>query len=224
MKRSLASLTLLCAVCCMAVGSLAQQPPENRPEPREPRPGGEGRPRDEGRPREEGRPRDGESRPEGRPRDGEGIRPEARREAGRPGMPEGVTPEMIRLYMQQQRPSPQAMQVDAMRSYLDVFDRYSRLSRDPASSGIAAVVTAGEVLRARGADAGINYFTKVLPEVKNDAVQRAIRLQLIELYKMSGQQDKALEQLQQLMVSAPEGGMERPRPEGGDGGPRPRQN
>jgi hypothetical protein len=133
-------------------------------------------------------------------------------------MPEGVTPDMIRRYMELQRPSPQAQQVDAMRTYLDVFDRYSRLSRDPTSAGVAAVVSAGEVLRARGAETAIAYFNKVLPEVKNDAVQRAIRLQLIELYKMSGQQDKALEQLQELMVSAPGG-----RPAGPEIGTQPRQ-
>jgi hypothetical protein len=136
-------------------------------------------------------------------------------------MPEGMTPDLIRRYMELQRPSPQAQQVDAMRNYLDVFDRYSRLSRDPTSAGVAAVVSAGEVLRARGADTAIMYFTKVLPQVKNDAVQRAIRLQLIELYKMSGQQEKALEQLQELMVSAPQnvGNAPPERPQ-----PQPRQN
>jgi hypothetical protein len=114
-------------------------------------------------------------------------------------------------------------QVEAMRNYLDVFDRYSRLSRDPAAAGVAAVVTAGEMLRARGADPAITYFTKVLPEVKNESVQRAVRLQLVELYKMSGQQDKALEQLQILMTTAPAGGaMMGPTGGGGDGGGKPR--
>ena len=216
MKRSFFSLTLLCAVYCLGIQSLAQQPPERRPE-------GEGGPREEGRRREEGRPRD-----EGRPQEG---RPEGR------GQPEGrPSPEMQRateLRMlerrimearEQMRPAGGG-QVEAMRNYLDVFDRYTRLSRDPASAGVAAVVTAGEILRARGADSAITYFNKVLPEVKNESVQRAIRLQLVELYKMSGQQDKALEQLQQLMVAAPEGEMPRPRPEGGEGGrPRPAGN
>jgi hypothetical protein len=114
-------------------------------------------------------------------------------------------------------------QLDAMRNYLDVFDRYSRLSRDPAAAGVAAVVTAGEILRARGADTAIAYFNKVMPDVKNEAVQRAIRLQLIELYKMSGQQDKALEQLQSLMISAPAGGTMGPAAEGEGGRPRPQQ-
>jgi hypothetical protein len=111
-------------------------------------------------------------------------------------------------------------QLDAVRNYLDVFDRYSRLSRDPTAAGVAAVVTAGEILRQRGADTAIAYFIKVMPDVKNESVQRAIRLQLIELYKMSGQQDKALEHLQALMTQAPAGsGVGAGENEGG----RPRQ-
>jgi hypothetical protein len=117
---------------------------------------------------------------------------------------------MVRRFMEmraQMGPGGGGGQLEAMRNYLDVFDRYSRLSRDPTAAGVAAVVTAGEILRARGADPAIAYFNKVLPDVKNESVQRAIRLQLVELYKMSGQQDKALEQLQSLMTTAPSGGV-----------------
>ncbi len=119
---------------------------------------------------------------------------------GRPG-PNGMRPGDPAMG----RNNPGSGQLDAMRNYLDVFDRYSRVSRDPTTAGLAAVVTAGEMLRARGPDSAIQFFDKILPDVKNEAVQRAVRLQLVELYKMSGQQDKALEQLQQLMTSAPAG-------------------
>ena len=111
---------------------------------------------------------------------------------------------MIRRYMEA-RAMGGGAQLDAVRNYLDVFERYSRLSRDPTAAGVAAVVSAGEILRARGAETAIAYFNKVMPDVKNESVQRAIRLQLIELYKMSGQQDKALEHLQSLMTQAPAG-------------------
>jgi len=94
-------------------------------------------------------------------------------------------------------------QVERMRNWLDVVDRYVRMARNPVDAAIAAVITANDLLRPRGADVAIDYFTKLLPEVKNDAVQRAIRLQLIELYKAAGQQDKALEQLQSLITSVP---------------------
>jgi len=199
MKRWLALFSLACAICLLAIQLMAQPAPERRPEGREQRPnaaagdvthpepgregGGVGRPDGGGPPRP-----DGVGRPEGR------LRP-----------PEGVTPEMIRRYMEARGGG--GAQLDAVRNYLDVFDRYSRLSRDPTAAGVAAVVTSGEILRARGADTAIAYFIKVLPDVKNESVQRAIRLQLIELYKMSGQQDKALEHLQTLMVSAPAGGV-----------------
>jgi hypothetical protein len=104
-------------------------------------------------------------------------------------------------------------QFELMRGYLDLVDRFSRLSRDPATAGVAAVISAAEILKPRGADAAIDYFNKLLPEVKNEAVQRAIRIQLIELYKHSGQQDKALEQLDVLIKSVPAGaGSETPRP------------
>jgi len=214
MKNQLASLALLCAVCGLTMHSLAEQAPERRPEGREGRPNAA--------PGEATRPEAG--------RDAGGAGP--RFEGGAPGrpegvrvrLPEGVTPEMVRRYMADRNQlATSGGQLDAMRNYLDVFDRYSRLSRDPAAAGVAAVVTAGEILRARGADTAIAYFNKLMPDVKNDAVQRAIRLQLIELYKMSGQQDKALEQLTSLITSAPAGGTMTTAPEEGAGRARPQQ-
>ncbi len=104
------------------------------------------------------------------------------------------------------RPRPPEMaQVEMMRGYLDVVDRYTRMARDPSASGIAAVITASEVMKHKGAEAAIEFFNKMLPNVKNEPVQRAIRLQLIDLYKSSNQPDKAMEQLVMLMTSAPEG-------------------
>ena len=94
-------------------------------------------------------------------------------------------------------------QFDMMRGYIDLVDRFSRLSRDPSTAGVAAVISAADLLKPRGADAAIEYFNKMLPEVKNEAVQRAIRIQLVELYKNAGQQDKALEQLDVLIKGAP---------------------
>jgi thioredoxin-like negative regulator of GroEL len=91
-------------------------------------------------------------------------------------------------------------QIERMRNWLEVVDRYIRLARSPVDSGVAAVITANDLLRPRGTEAAIDYFSKMLPEVKNEAVQRAIRLQLIELYKASGQQEKALEQIRVLMT------------------------
>src|SRR5438552_13511088 len=85
-------------------------------------------------------------------------------------------------------------QIQMLRGYLDLVDSMSRLCKDPNAAGVAAVINASEVLKPRGADAAIDYFNKLLPDVKSPAVGRAIRIQLMDLYKNSGQHDKALEQ------------------------------
>jgi thioredoxin-like negative regulator of GroEL len=100
--------------------------------------------------------------------------------------------------------SPEAIQfIEAMRGYLEVIDRFSAIAQDPASSGVAAVLSAGEIFRNRSPEEAINFYTKLLPDTKNEAVQRAIRIQLAELYKNTNQQEKALEQLRTLITSAP---------------------
>jgi hypothetical protein len=94
-------------------------------------------------------------------------------------------------------------QFEIMRTYLDIVDHYAKVSSDPTTAGIAAVISAAEVLKPRGPDAAIEYFNKILPEVKNESVARAIREQLAELYKAAGQQDKSLDQLHTLITGAP---------------------
>jgi hypothetical protein len=129
-------------------------------------------------------------RPEGAFRPEGGVRGDGQ------GRPEGMPPGIVR------RPVG-FDQIDRMREWLEVVERYGRMARNPVDAGIAAVVTANDLLRARGPEAAIEYFTKMLAEVKNDAVQRAIRLQLVDLYKAAGQPEKALDQLQSLMTAAP---------------------
>lgn len=93
-------------------------------------------------------------------------------------------------------------QFDMMRGYIDVVDRFSRLSRDPSASGVAAVIAAADMLKQKGPETAIEYFTNILPAVKSETVQRAIRIQLAELYRNSGSHEKALEQLDVLIKSA----------------------
>jgi hypothetical protein len=145
-------------------------------------------PRPDGEPGGGGRPDGAALEGEGGPRGG-GF---GRGFGGAPGGPGGpMRPEMAKL--------------DQLRSYIDVVDRFARMTRDPAAAGVAAVVSTSDILRQRGPEAAIEYFNKTLPEVKNEAVQRAIRIQMIDLYKQSGQSDKALEQLDILIKSAPAG-------------------
>jgi hypothetical protein len=116
---------------------------------------------------------------------------------------------------------PRMARLNLMRGYMDAVDRYARLAHDSQLAGIAAVVTAADMLKPRGADTAIDYFTKILPEVKSPAVARAIRIQLVDLYKAAGKSDQAMEQLKQLITAEPnkdEPAMTPPPPPGAPGG------
>lgn len=132
---------------------------------------------------------DGDRPPPPRQRDDRGPGGDRPGPGGRPGGPAEARPGGF----------------EAMRGYLDLVDRYSRLSRDPTAAAVAAVVQTADVLRPRGAQAVIDHFEKLLPEVKNEAVARAIRLQLVDLYRQTQQGEKALDQLSQLIKGAPAG-------------------
>jgi hypothetical protein len=100
------------------------------------------------------------------------------------------------------RPPPPDMQkFEMLRGYIDLVDHFAQLSRDSTTAGVAAVISANDLLRRQGPQTAIDYFNKTLPDVKDEAVQRAIRLQLIDLYKAAGQTDKAMEQLNTLMTA-----------------------
>jgi hypothetical protein len=91
---------------------------------------------------------------------------------------------------------------EALRSYIDVVDRYGKLAQDPDSSAVAAVISASDVMRRREPDAAIDFFTKILPDV-SPTVQRAIRIQLADLYKQKGDTEKAMDQYEALMRGTP---------------------
>lgn len=139
----------------------------------------------------------------GQPRAEDRVGPRRMMESGDPGLdgrgPDGRGP-MGRGGPYAPSGSAAFEQLEVMRGYLDLVDRYSRMSRDPVSSGVAAVVMAADVLKPKGPQAAIDYFNKVLPDVKNPTVQRAIHLQLADLYKQSQQPDKALDELKAVML------------------------
>lgn len=134
-------------------------------------------------------PRDGERGPGGPGRDGE-------RGPGGPGAamgPHGQGP---------QASAPGAGgDVNRFGGYISMIGQYSKLAADPEASGVAAVISARDVLRRKGPQEGINFFTTILPNVKIEAVKRAIHLQLIDLYKANKQDDKALEELKVLITA-----------------------
>jgi hypothetical protein len=87
----------------------------------------------------------------------------------------------------------------------NAVDRYSQLTTDATNMAVAAVLQASELLKPRGAEAQIQYFEQLLPQVKNETVRRAIRLQLIDAYKQANNPERALDELQTLITSAPKG-------------------
>ena len=103
--------------------------------------------------------------------------------------------------------------LEMLERYLTLMEKFARMTEDPAASGSAAVLSAREILTSEGdLNKAIDYFTQVLPDVKNQAVQRTIHIELSELYKHAGQKDKALDQLRILMISAPAESLVNPGP------------
>jgi hypothetical protein len=93
--------------------------------------------------------------------------------------------------------------VQAFRSYLRLVEDIQRIAESPSASGIAAVFGAGEIVRARGQQQTIDYFERILPNVKDPSVARAIRLQLADAYRQTQQEDKALQQFDALITAEP---------------------
>lgn len=97
--------------------------------------------------------------------------------------------------------------MDVMRGYMELVDRYTRLSSDPDAAGVSAVLAANDLLKSKGPEAAIKYFTDMLDArsgVTRPAIQRAIRLQLIDLYRANNKPDQAMEQIAILMQTPPD--------------------
>jgi hypothetical protein len=85
-------------------------------------------------------------------------------------------------------------------AYIWFVEHVAAVSKDPEASGVQAVIEAKDLLRSKEPQVSIDFFTKALYDAKSPAVKRAIRMTLYDLYKTQGQNDKALDQLQQLIV------------------------
>ncbi|MGD0462754.1 MAG: hypothetical protein ABSB74_09720 [Tepidisphaeraceae bacterium] len=79
-------------------------------------------------------------------------------------------------------------------------EHMAAVAKDPEASGVQAVFEARDLLKSKEPQVAIDFFTKAMYDTKSRAVQREIRLTLYQLYKGQGQTDKALDQLQQLIV------------------------
>jgi preprotein translocase subunit SecA len=65
-----------------------------------------------------------------------------------------------------------------------------------------AVLSAKDTLKERPSEA-IDFFEKLLPDVKNEVVERAIRIQMVDLYKANNEPEKALDEMRQLILTTP---------------------
>lgn len=110
---------------------------------------------------------------------------------------ERVVPETRRV--ERPAPPPAHNPVEAMRQYLELVDQYTTLAKDPSATGVAAVVTLADLTKQQGTSVAITKLTKLLTDSKDPAVQRAIRLQLIDLYRAAGEPEKAIEQAEILI-------------------------
>lgn len=97
-------------------------------------------------------------------------------------------------------PGAPATAFDSNNAYLWGVEHTAAIAKDPDASGVQAVLSAAELLRSQPPQVQLDYFNKALFDTKNRAVQREIRVQLYKLYAAQGQSDKALDQLQQLML------------------------
>lgn len=88
-------------------------------------------------------------------------------------------------------------------SYAWALGQYSNVAKDPEAMAIAAVYGADDLMQTQTPQQQADYFNKLLFNTKSRAVQRAIRMRLVKIYKDSNRPDEALDQLQEL-INEPE--------------------
>jgi tetratricopeptide (TPR) repeat protein len=100
-------------------------------------------------------------------------------------------------------PNPSGMAISPMQQsneYLWFQEHQAELVKDPEAAGVVAAIRASEFLQDKDPQTAIDFFNRMLQDTRDAAVRRQARLTLADLYQKTGQHDKALEQLQQLMM------------------------
>jgi hypothetical protein len=92
-------------------------------------------------------------------------------------------------------------QIRLMRELLSLIDDVRKVTDSPSASGVAAVMGVKDQMQSP--QAAIDFLERTLPQVQDPSVQRAIRIQLGDLYKNTGQKDKALAQSERLIIGKP---------------------
>jgi predicted negative regulator of RcsB-dependent stress response len=90
--------------------------------------------------------------------------------------------------------------IGLVHTYIELVEGMSRIASDPSQSAIAALLSARDILEQQSPQAAIEYFNKLLTEMKDPAVQRVVRMQLAELYRKAHQPERAMEHLRALIL------------------------
>jgi len=90
-------------------------------------------------------------------------------------------------------------QIGLFSRLLGLIDEVTGMARDPSTAGVAAVMTAKDLLGSP--QEVVEYYETLLPRTKNPVIVRVLHLQLAEQYKALGQRDKALDHLAVLITA-----------------------
>lgn len=98
-------------------------------------------------------------------------------------------------------PAPTDSSYQSTNEYLWAIEHTAEVAKDPDIIGVQAVLEAHELMKkSNQPQVEIDFFTKAIYDAKNAAVKREARMMLFNLYREQGQADKAMDQLQQLMM------------------------
>jgi len=93
---------------------------------------------------------------------------------------------------------PPMQQIEMMSRMIGLVHELSKIAESPSASGVFAVFSLDDRIKEPADQA--KFLERVLPEVKDPAVQRAIRSKLADDYKKAGQNDKSLAEIERLIT------------------------
>ncbi|MEO0965145.1 MAG: hypothetical protein AAFY08_08490 [Planctomycetota bacterium] len=88
-------------------------------------------------------------------------------------------------------------ELEAVTRVMDIVEQMTEVAKDPDASAIAAIISVSDHHDEREQ---VEFLEGVLQETSSETVRRAIRMQLIEVYKHSDRMDKAAEQARMLIT------------------------
>jgi predicted negative regulator of RcsB-dependent stress response len=90
--------------------------------------------------------------------------------------------------------------VEMMQTFVDTIQKLSDLAKDPVASGVAAAMDAKDQLAKVSPSSASSFLEETLRDAKQPAIRRAIRMQLIDIYKNTGNVEDAKKHLKAIML------------------------